>query len=62
MRSMGLADLKAKRPPIKKFALKQRVRALLRKQKAKEVAKNYVLSLHKTCALVKRKRGAASGK
>ena len=61
LRDMDLADLRAKRPPIKKFGLKHRVRALMRTERAKEVAKNHVMSLRKTCALVKRKRGAASG-
>ena len=60
LRAMDLADLKAGRRPVKKAGMKARVRALLRSQKAKEVAKNHFLSLHKTCADVKKKRGAAS--
>ena len=60
LRAMDLADLKAGRQPVKKAGLKVRVRALLQSPKAKEVAKNHFLSLHKTCADVKKKRGAAS--
>ncbi len=61
LRAMDLADLKAGRKPVQKFTLKARVRALLKTQKAKEVAKNHVLSLHSVCAKVKRKHGAHSG-
>ena len=58
---MDLADLKAGRQPVKKAGLKVRVRALLQSPKAKEVAKNHFMSLHKTCAEVeKNKRGATS--
>ena len=34
---------------------------MLKTQKAKEVAKNYVLSLRRVCEEVQRKKGAASG-
>ena len=61
LRAMDLADLKAGRRPVKKAGLKVRVRGLLKSPKAKEVAKNHFMSLHKTCAEVKKKkRGAAS--
>ena len=60
LRAMDLADLKAGRQPVKKAGLKVRVRDLLKSPKAKEVAKNHFMSLHKTCADVKKKRGAAS--
>ena len=60
LRAMDLADLKAGRQPVKRAGLKARVRALLESPKAKEVAKSHFMSLHKTCAEVKRKRGAAS--
>lgn len=61
LRAMDLADLKGGRRPVTKFALKARVRRLLQTQKAKEVAKNYVFSLFKTCEKVKRNGGAHSG-
>ena len=48
LRAMDLADLAAGRRAVKKTALKARVRNLLKTQKAKEVAKNFVLSLPKT--------------
>ena len=49
LRAKDLADLKAKRPPLSKFGLKQRVRALLRGPGAQTVAKRTVLGLRKTC-------------
>jgi hypothetical protein len=60
LRAMDLADLKAKRPPVQKTALKARVRALLRTVKARNVAKNHLQSLHKTCREVVKKKGAAT--
>ena len=60
LRAMDLADLKAKRPPIQKLALKARVKALLKTRKARMVAKNTMLSLRKTCREVILKKGAAS--
>ena len=62
LRAMDLADLKAGRRPEKKAGLKARVRALLKSPKGKEVAKNHFLSLQKTCADVKKQRGAASAR
>ena len=60
LRAMDLADLKAKRPPVQKTALKARLRALLSTQKAKRVAQSHVRSLRKTCEEVLRKRGAGT--
>ena len=60
LRAMDLADLKGKRPAVQKMALKQRVRRLCATQRAKAVAQATFLSLRKTCAEVKKKRGAAS--
>ena len=60
LRAMDLADLRAGRKAVKKTALKARVRNLLKTQKAKQVAKSFVLSLPKTCAEVKKRKGAAS--
>ena len=47
LRAMDLADLKAKRRPLQKTALKARVRRLVQSARAKAVAKNFVLGLHK---------------
>ena len=60
LRAMDLADMKAKRSPVQKTALKARVRALLRTVKARTVAKNIFQSLHKTCREVVKKKGAAT--
>ena len=60
LRAMDLADLRAGRKAVKKTALKARVRNLLKTQKAKQVAKSFVLSLPKTRAEVKKRKGAAS--
>ena len=46
--------------PVKRTTLKARVRGRIRSQKAKQIAKNFLLSLHKTCEEVQKKRGAAS--
>jgi hypothetical protein len=60
LRKKDLADLKAKRPPLNKFALKQRVRALLRSPEATAIAKRIVLGLRKVSIEVKNKSGAAT--
>ena len=60
LRAKDLADLKARRRPVQKTALKQRVRALLRSAKAEEVAKNTFKNLRKTCQEVLKKKGAAT--
>ena len=60
LRAMDLADLKAKRRPIHRTALQARVRNLVASQKARTVAKNYVLGLRNVCEEVRRKRGAAT--
>lgn len=60
LRAMDLADLKSKRRPIQRTALKARVRGLVASQKAKSVAKNYIFGLRNVCEEVRRKRGAAS--
>ena len=57
---MDLADLKKKRPPIGKTALKTRVKNLWATKKAKEVAKNYFMSFKKVCKEVIDKKGAAT--
>ena len=60
LRAMDLDDLRKKRPPVQKAALKARVRNLLCTKKAKLVAKNTVSSLRKTCREFALKKGAAS--
>ena len=59
--AQDLADLRAKRSPLQKTAMKARVLARLRSQAARNVARKNFLSLRKTCVVVKRKKGAASG-
>ena len=60
LRAMDLDDLRKKRPPVQKAALKARVRNLLCTKKAKLVAKNTVSGLCKTCREFALKKGAAS--
>ena len=60
LRAMDLADLKAKRRPIQRTALKARVRRLVQTERAKAVAKNFVVGLRQVSAEVVRKKGAAS--
>jgi len=62
LRAMDLADLTAKRKPVGKTALKERVRRLCRSAKAKQVAKNCIASLRKTCLKVQKNRGGAAGR
>ena len=57
---MDLADLKAKRRPVHRTALKARVRSAVATERAKRVAKNYAFGLRKVCEEVRRKKGAAS--
>eukprot|EP00973_Karenia_brevis_P056568 7869886-Karenia_brevis.AAC.1 len=59
LRKMDLDDLVAGRPPIGKFGLKQRVRALLRKPEVQQVAMNCFNKLRNKCLEVKRRKGAA---
>ena len=56
---MDLDDLKNKKAPVGKFALKARARALMRTQKAKSVARNCWGTFRRKCAEVVRMRGAA---
>ena len=60
LRAMDLADLVAKRRPIGKTALKERVRHLTRTQAGKRVAARCAKGLRKVCQEVIRKRGRAS--
>ena len=60
LRAMDLADLKAKRRPVQRTALKARVRSIVASGSAKLVAKNYAFGLRKVCEEVRRKKGAAT--
>ena len=60
LRAVDLTDLKTKRRPIQRTALKARVRRLVATKEAKNVARNLVIGLRKVCAEVKRKKGAAT--
>ena len=60
LREMDLADLKAKRRPVQRTALKARVRSVVAPARAKRVAKNYAFGLRKVCEEVRRKKGAAT--
>ena len=60
LRAMDLADLKAKRRPVQRTALKARVRSLVATERAKRVAENYAFGLRTVCEEVRRKKGAAS--
>ena len=55
---MDLADAVAGRPVLGKTAYRERVRRVLRSQKAQTVAKNQANTLRKVCAaVVKKKKG-----
>ena len=60
LRAMDLADLKAKRRPVQRTALKARVRSIVTSARAKCVAKNYAFGLRKVCEEVRRNEGAAT--
>ena len=60
LREINLADLKAKRRPVQRTALKARVRSVVASARAKRVAKNYAFGLRKVCEEVRRKKGAAT--
>ena len=60
LRAMDLADLKAKRRPVQRTALKARARNVVASARAMRVAKNYALGLRKVFEEVRRKKGAAT--
>ena len=60
LRAMDLADLKARRVPVRKAVFEARVRSLARTVRAKRVAASIFKGLRKTCVEVLRKRGAGS--
>ena len=59
LREMDLKDLRAGRKPVQKTTMKERVKRLLRSEKARQVAKNMFASWHKKAALVKKAHGNA---
>lgn len=59
LRQMDLKDLRARRAPVHKTALKERVRRLLRTDKARRAAKNIFGLLHKKARLVCKAKGGA---
>ena len=56
-----LEDYRQGRPALGKTAWKQRLRSLLRSQKAQRVARNKFMNFKKVCKLVAKRKGAASG-
>ena len=62
MRAMDLADLVKKRPVVGKMAFKQRLLRLVKTPRAKEVAAKTMKTLRKTCVIVSKNGGAASGR
>jgi len=59
LRSLDLADLKAKRAPATPEQLRRRVRSVCRSQKATTVARNCFKNLRKACRKVVAARGGA---
>ena len=59
LRAMDLKDAMAKRPVLSKMAYTQRVRRVLKTQKAQTTAKNIALRLKKACRLVVKAEGQA---
>jgi hypothetical protein len=61
LRTMDLQDLKAKRPLLGRTAYVLRIKALLRRQKAHDVAKACTSKFRCTCRAVLKVDGAAAG-
>ena len=60
LRTLDFNDLKAKRKPLSKPAFRERVRKVLKSQKAQTVAASCARNLRKVCEEVVQKKGAAS--
>ena len=60
LRSMDLADLRTKRPPLHKAAYIVRVKGIMRSQKAQTVAKSYAARFRKTCKQIVDRGGAGA--
>ena len=56
----GVKACRCIRGELQRTAMKQRVRALLRTQRAKKVARKHFENLRKTCKEVVQKKGAAT--
>ena len=61
LRSMDLADALKGRPVLGKTAYRERVRRVLKSQKAQAVAKNQANTLRKVCKAVLLQKGGATG-
>jgi hypothetical protein len=59
LRAMDLKDAIAKRPILGKTAYGEHVRRILKIKKAQQVGKNIANSLHKSCRMVLKAKGAA---
>ena len=59
LRAMDLADLKAGRPVPGRTAYVERIKRLLRKPAAQQVAKNFFFGLRSTAKLVHKAKGCA---
>ena len=60
LRLMDLADLRAKRRALGKTAYVQRVKVVIRSQKAQAVAEKCALNFRKTCKQIVARGGAAA--
>ena len=60
LRLMDLADLRAKRRALGKTAYVQRVKVVIRSQKAQAVAKKCALNFRKNCKQIVARGGAAA--
>ena len=60
LRMMDLADLRAKRRPLGKTAYVQRVKGVIRSQKAQQAAKKFAARFRTTCTQVFDRGGAAA--
>ena len=62
LRQRDLQDYHSKRAPLGKLAYRQRIRAVIKTAKAKQVAKHITMGLKKVCRKVVAVKGAHSGK
>ena len=62
LREIDLKDAQANRPVLSKMAYKARVRNVVKSKRAQTAAANIANSLRKTCQIVIKKKGEASGR
>ena len=60
VRTMDLADMRCKGPPLTKAAYTARLKGIMRSQKAQAVAKSYAARFRKTCKQVADRGGAGA--